>query len=152
VAFHLHRLKLVGRPLHATGYHKTDAADLAAGRVPLTAVAVAELAEALDIEPTELHRALTPSENRAWAFYRVSAADPSRVWKAARDAWIGRGLTDKDAAKVMGFTPKAIAETKLRPFALSFTAALALTTALKIPAGPEAFLPLPKRAKPERDR
>lgn len=36
MAFHLHHLELVGRVLHNTGYHKTDAADLAAARSALS--------------------------------------------------------------------------------------------------------------------
>jgi hypothetical protein len=152
VAFHLHRLKLVGAALHRAGYHKTDAADLAAGRVPLGFPEITALAAALGIPLAEISRPLTSAEKREWAFYRAAASDPRHVWDAARAAWTDKGLTDKDAAAIMGFQKSTLADAKRNPFALTFTAALQLTTALQTPGGPEALLPLPSRDKAEQTR
>jgi hypothetical protein len=152
VAFHLHRLKLVGRTLHAAGYHNADAADIAAARNLLTQRDIDALAERLGVTRPDLTRQLTPDEQRQWAFYRASAANPREVWSAARAAWTSRGLSERDAAKVMGLKPTTIINTKYRVFALSFAAALRLTTALNVPGGPEALLPLPKRDTNEQTR
>jgi hypothetical protein len=95
VAFHLHRLKLIGRALHQVGYHKTDAADLAAARSGLSEARVTALATRLGVESVELTRELSPDEQRQWAFYRACAADPQHVWNAARTAWTANGLTTR---------------------------------------------------------
>jgi hypothetical protein len=86
---------------------------------------------------------LTHDERREWAFYRASATDPDYVWKAARTAWITHGLSDREAAKLIGYTPKALSIAMHTHRPLQFSTAARLTTALKIPEGPEAFLPLP---------
>lgn len=152
MAFHLHRLKLVGRALQEAGYHKTDAADLAAARSNLSDVRVTALAMRLGVETTELARELSLDERRQWAFYRACAANPQHVWAAARAAWTSKGLTDREAATIMGLKATTVVNTKFRLFALSFTAATRLTTALDISAGPEALLPLPARDNPEQTR
>src|SRR5262245_15739979 len=69
VAFHLHRLKLVGRPMHRCGFHTVDAADLAAGRTPLSEDRVDALAQRLGVVTIDLIRRLTECETREWAFY-----------------------------------------------------------------------------------
>ena len=150
MAFHLHRLKLVGRALHRAGYHKTDAADLAAARSGLSDIRVTALATRLGVDIAELTRDLSPDEQRQWAFYRACAADPQHVWDAARTAWTAKGLTDKDAAAIMGLKATTVINTKFRLFALSFTAATRLTTALNILAGPEEVLPLPSHDGDQR--
>jgi hypothetical protein len=143
VAFHLHRLKLFGRALHQAGYDRNAAADLAAARMPVAAQLVAELALRLGITHKELTRPLSGEEARQWAFYRASAANPQHVWDAARAAWRTAGLTDREAATVMGYGPSVPSRARALPtkIALSFVAAARLTTALRIPEGPEAFLP-----------
>lgn len=151
MAFHLHRLKLVGRALHAAGYHKTDAADLAAARLRLSQNDVTTLAGRLGIAASELLRNLSAQDQREWAFYRVSAANPRGVWVAARAAWSAKGMTDGEAAAVMGFSANVTASAHRRPFALSFVAARRLSTALSLPGGPEALLP-PQRDTTERNR
>jgi hypothetical protein len=105
---------------------------------------VSALATALGVDTTELTRGLTRDEQRVWTFYRACAANPRRVWEAARTAWTAGGLDDKQAAAVMGVSSKVVASAARRPFALSFAAALRLTTALNIPGGPEALLPSPE--------
>jgi hypothetical protein len=144
VAFHLHRLKLVGRALHQAGYHKTDAADLAAARSGLSEARVTALATRLGVGTAELARELSPDEQRQWAFYRACAADPQHVWAAARTAWAERGLQDKDAAALLGFSPKRLSKALAIGRPLQFEAAARLTTALNVPGGPEALLPSPK--------
>ena len=128
VAFHLHRLKLVGRALHRAGYQFRDAADLAAGRQLLSPHAVIQLANALAVSPLELTRPLSAEESREWAFYRAAATDPTHVWQAARRAWTSHGLTDKAAAELMGFKPKTLSKAKDRRFGINFAAAFSLTT------------------------
>jgi hypothetical protein len=150
VAFHLHRLKLVGQPLHRAGFHKTDAADLSAARVPLSQGDIARLARAMGVETKDLRRALTTHEKREWAFYRSSAADAPEVWRKAREAWIQKQLTDRQAANIMRMSPSAVSP--LRAAVLAFPAALRLTTALKLPGGPEALLPWPVRDNAQRSR
>ena len=108
------------------------------------------MATRLGVETAGLTRELTRDEQREWAFYRACAADPQHVWDAARTAWTANGLTDKEAAAIMGLKATTVVNTKFRLFALSFTAATRLTTALNIPAGPEALLPLPSRDSDER--
>ena len=152
MAFHLHRRKLVGRPLIAAGYHKDDAADLAAARTRLTAVRLARLAEALCVEFQDLSRDLSEHEARAWSFYRAAARDPKFVWTAARQAWSNAGLTDKEAAAIIGVKPSTLAHYPARSVALTFNAAQRLTSALNIPRGPEIFLPLQKRDDGGRSR
>lgn len=152
MAFHLHRLKLVGRPLHAAGYHNADAADIAAARSLLSRTDIDTLAQRVGIPARELTRPLTHNEQREWSFYRGSASNPKHVWNAARDAWKTGGLSEKDAAKIMGVTMNAISAASRRPFALTFPAALKLSTALTLPGGPEALLPPPKRNTDEPNR
>jgi hypothetical protein len=143
VAFHLHRLKLVGRALLRAGYHAADAADLAAARAKLSANEIQLIANRLGTQPLDLIRDLTPHETRQWEFYRVSASKPDTVWCAARTTWMARGLTDKQAAALMGYTPKGLSKAINTRRPLQFLQAARLSTALNIPEGPEVFLPSP---------
>jgi hypothetical protein len=154
VAFHLHQLKLVGRALLDAGYDKTDAADLAAAKTPLSVPTVHRLARSLNIDLSELARPLTPDELRAWAFYRASASNPDYVWSSARQAWRTAGFSDARAARVMGCDPSVVWRATSTPdrTILSFDRAARLTTALNIPQGPEIFLPLPASDDPQRSR
>ncbi len=152
VAFHLHRLKLVGRALHRVGYHSADAADLAAARTILAPSDIAKLASHLRIPPLDFTRQLSSDEHREWAFYRVSAANPDAVWRAARTAWVARNLTDKQAATLLGYTPKSLSKAIRTHRPLQFPTAARLSTALNIPGGPEALLPLPTHNNQEPSR
>jgi hypothetical protein len=152
VAFHLHRMKLVGRALHQAGYHNADAADLAAARTLISQSFLEELARRLGVSAAELSRPLTPDEQREWAFYRASAADPSYVWNAARSAWTAKGLSETAAAAIMGLNRTTVAHAVVRSHVLTFKSALRLSTALSLPGGPEAFLPLPTRDDPQQSR
>jgi hypothetical protein len=148
VAFHLHRLKLVGRALRQVGFHPGDAADLAAARLPMSPGYLAYIAGALEVAPAELQRRLTSSEQRQWDFYRASAANPRQVWRKARDAWRAASLTDHEAAHILQIQPALIRRATSvagRPVTLSFERAVRLSTALNIFPGPEAFLPSPPR-------
>ena len=149
VAFHLHRLRLLDRTLHAARYSKIDAADLAAARLALSHTDVATLARRLRIPAMHLVRSLTLEEQREWAFYRASAANPRHVWAAARAAWSANGITDRDAAHIMHLTPSAVCHALRQSTALTYPPARRLASALKLKGGPEAFLPLP--ASDDRD-
>lgn len=144
MAFHLHRLKLVGRALLEAGFHKTDASDLAAARVTLNPMRIQELAAALDVPEPELTRPLMPDEEREWHFYRIAAQHPDTVWRNARGAWTAHGLDQKRAAALMGYSAKRLSKALALNRPLHFHAAARLTTALKTPGGPEALLPSPK--------
>lgn len=141
MAFHLHRLKLFGAALYRAGFHRTDAADLSAGRFVARHKALVALADRLGVTLHDLTRPLTAEESRAWAFYRSAAANPDHVWRSARIAWTDRSVTDKEAAHILGYKPKTVSDAQLQPFTMSFAAAMRLTTALNIPGGPEALLP-----------
>jgi hypothetical protein len=147
VAFHLHRLKLVRQALLDAGYDKTDAADIAAAKTPLSPSKVDRLARSLSVDISELARPLTPDELRAWHFYRASASNPEHVWSSARRAWRAAGYSDARAARVMGFATPIISRALSVPtrHTLSFERAARLTTALNISEGPEALLPLHPR-------
>lgn len=154
VAFHLHRLELVGRSLLMAGYDRNRAADVAAARGALAQEEVVKLAEGLGIAVQQLTRKLSLEEQRAWSFYRLAAFEAEYVWTAARRLWQSNGLSDVEAARVMGYSKSAIAKAKTQPhrFTLTFEQAARLTTALNTMEGPEALLPLPNRdtARPSR--
>lgn len=152
VAFHLHRLKLIGHRLRALGYDPNDAADLAAARMPLRLSAISALAARLELDRAELTRPLTHDEQRVWAFYRASAADPSTVWRNARAIWRAH-YSDQQAADIMGLNVSLVWRATARGrVVLSFERAARLTTALNIADGPEAFLPRPARNDAQRSR
>lgn len=92
----------------------------------------------------KLFRGLSDEENRGWSFYRAASANPRAVWGKARDAWTERGLQDKDAAALLGYSPKRLSKALAVGRPLQFEAAARLTTALNVPGGPEALLPSPK--------
>jgi hypothetical protein len=155
VAFHLHRLKLVGRALRQVGFHPADAADLAAARLPMSRAYINYIARVLEVAPAELQRDLTSSEQREWDFYRASAANPRQVWRNARDAWRAASFTDLQAADILKVQPALIrraASGTGRPVTLSFERAVRLSTALNIFPGPEAFLPSPPRDNEPKSR
>ena len=102
VAFHLHRLKLVGAALRRAGYDRNTAADIAAARTALSAPSLSTLAVRLGSELHELTRTLTADELRQWSYYRRAASDPQYVWATACSAWRAAGLSDKEAAAVTG--------------------------------------------------
>lgn len=152
MAFHLHRLGLVGISLIRAGYDANSAADLAAARRPLKPDTLTKLAEQLGIAEAQLTRALYSDETRQWAFYRASARNARVVWEAARAAWKQAGLSDSEASTILGYSRSVLTRAKKAPGmqALSFAAALRLTTALNITQGPETFLPLRKCDDPGR--
>lgn len=155
MAFHLHRLGLVGRALREVGYNMHDAADLAAGRMSLKSADTTELAERLGIAEQQLTRSPTNEEGRAWAFYRRAAANPSYVWNSARTAWRAANCSDRQAAGIMGLKKSnvstAVSSTATRRV-LTFHQAARLTTALNIIDGPESFLPLSNNSDPQHSR
>jgi hypothetical protein len=154
VAFHLHRLKLVGQPLVRAGYNPNLAADIAQARFPWRLISPTALAAQFGINPNELTRELTDDERRQWAFYRASARNPDHVWNAARSAWSAAGLTDKQAASIMRYKQSNVSRATTRPHShvLNFDAAMRLTSALRVPGGPEALLPSPPRDTQESSR
>ena len=154
MAFHLHRLGLVGRALRNAGYNVHDAADLTAGRTVLSSVGATGLAERLGIAVQQLSRELSEDERRAWSFYRRAAAAPQHVWSSARRTWHLANLSDQEAATIMGIDKTSIAQALSKPSrrVLSFEHAARLTTALNILEGPEVFLPTPKNNDPQQSR
>jgi plasmid maintenance system antidote protein VapI len=152
VAFHLHRLKLVGRPLWQAGYDRNTAADIAAARTALSDPSLSKLAACLGTQVHELTRPLTVGELREWSFYRRAVSNPQHVWAAACAAWRAAGLSDKQAAMVMGYAAPTVTRALAHPSRsiLSFDRALRLTTALSITEGPEALLPLQQSVTAER--
>lgn len=154
MAFHLHRLGLVGRALRDAGYNVHDAADLAAGRTALNSMSATGLAERLGIAVQQLSRELSDDETRAWSFYRRAAADPQHVWRNAQQAWRTAGVNDQQAADIMGVNPSVLRLSRIAAtrYTLSFERASKLTTALNIVEGPELFLPSPKRPSSQPSR
>jgi hypothetical protein len=152
VAFHLHRLKLVGAALRRAGYDRNTAADIAAARTALSAPSLSTLAVRLGSELHELTRTLTADELRQWSYYRQAASDPQYVWVAACSAWRAAGLSDKEAAAVMRYAAPTVTRALADPTRtiLSFERATRLASALNIARGPEAFLPLQQSATDER--
>ena len=106
MAFHLHRLGLVGRALREVGYNMHDVADLAAGRTSLKSTDTTEMAKRLGIAEQQLTRDLTEQENRIWAFYRRSAADPKYVWNSARVAWQAAEFSEQQAHRSWASTAR----------------------------------------------
>lgn len=154
MAFHLHRLGLVGRALREAGYNVHDAADLAAGRTKLTTAACTQSAERLGIAVQQLTRDLTEEEVRSWSFYRRAAADPNYVWASARAAWQAASCTAQQAADIMGLDASVVWRSVAAPTrrVLDFNRAVRLTTALNITEGPERFLPSQKIYTARRSR
>lgn len=144
VAYHLHRLHLTGPALRRVRYlSRPGLQDLTQGRRPLNDAKAALLAQALNIPTSELTRPLTPDEDAAWAFYRTSARNPRHVWQQAQTLWRAAGLSNRQAAEVMGlpyYTPANALNVRRRPITLSYPPALLLTTALVIPEGPDRLL------------
>lgn len=144
MAFHLHRLRLTGKPLHhaLNGKVHTSTA-LAQARQPLSEPAVIALAELLAIDAQELLRALTEPETREWAFYRISAQNRQHVLNAAKSQWENFGFTTKDAARTMNIHRTRLIDSLMgkRPLILDWQHATRLLDAIHSSAPPEVLLP-----------
>jgi len=102
VAFHLHRLNLVGEPLRNTAIlPDRHIALLSTARATLADRDIDELARRLCIHSTDLRRPLTDQETLEWRFYRVSARYPHEVWSRAKAAWEPH-MTHSHAARLLG--------------------------------------------------
>lgn len=142
VAFHLHRLKLVGEPLRNTGFVPSRYLGLLTkARVPLTSPDVEELARRLHTAAEDISRPLTKAESDEWAFYRYSAANLAQVWEHAQALWKAAGLTNADAARILDINYRTLSRCLAHedPFALSFDGAQKLCGAIGLP-GPTAFI------------
>jgi hypothetical protein len=144
VAYHLHRLKLIGDPLRDTAFVPDRyVSEISLGRAPLTEKDVAELALRLSVRPSELTRELTQDETNEWRFYRISARYPHEVWSRARESWRTANLTNTQAAQILGMDPgllsKCFPPQPAQPKML-FTFSAAQRLAKKLMLEPEVFV------------
>jgi hypothetical protein len=111
--------------------------------MPFSAEILDRLTCALGLCPEQLTRPLSPTEERAWSFYRCSARNRIAVWHKAQEAWTREGLSTADAASIMGCARQVLSRALHRPTTRVFTfdAAQKLISAMGIEDEPEAWLP-----------
>lgn len=135
VAFHLHRLDLVGEPLRRCAFVPIrHVGDVTSARSPLTSRDVLELAKRLGIDDGELSRPLTEAENEEWAFYRASMRNVLGVWHRAEKLWRHAGMSSADAADILGIDRRTLYRclSNKDAFALSFEGAQRLCIAINL--------------------
>jgi hypothetical protein len=144
VAFHLHRTGFVGARLAASSFlSRPDLQSLAQGRLAISADDVIALARSLGLPPRQLLRSLDADEAACWRFYRTSARHRVHVWRRARACWETAGVSARLAASIMRIRNQSLTqalEDRARGRVLACEPASKLTSALEMPAGPEAFL------------
>ncbi|WP_143149164.1 hypothetical protein [Hyphomicrobium sp. CS1BSMeth3] len=145
LAYHLHRLHITDRTIaHENRIPRSLFRDIRHAKLQLSSTDIAKLAKILHIDMLELTRPLTADELERWHFYRQSARHPREVWRNAHKAWKQAGLTTQQAAKIMAVpthTPRNALNDRRKPEAMTFAAALRLTTALNLSSGPQTLLP-----------
>jgi len=117
--------------------------DIVQGRIPLDSAAVGRLTQHLQLNAGELDRPLTPDEDRAWAFYRLSARFPQELWARVKDLTQRHNISQAEAAKIMRIGPghlSAAFNQNPEGRILSYEAAAKLTSHLGIKEGPAVLL------------
>lgn len=147
LAYHLHRLNLNGEPLRNALKGKAYLATaLSQGRASIDLNFIDTLAASLSITADELSRPPTEIEAREWGFYRTSARSPREVWQRAAVLWRSRGISNVQAAAIIGMKqPNLVRALNGRPVNIfDWQYAQRLSEAINI-SPPELFLP------PEQD-
>lgn len=145
LAFHLHRLRMTGRPLRdaikAKAYLATA---LAQGRITIENGFIEELATALSIKPYELARPLLETESLEWSFYRSSAKNSRSVWHNAMAIARARNMSLRETANIMGMSHADLinALSGKRPRILERRQAEILAALSNPPSHPETLLPI----------
>ncbi len=144
VAYHLHRLRLTGKPLRDSS-RPFNHSDLVQARCTLTPQNVAALAKSLCIPVDELTRELTVDEQSEWEFYRYSSFNAGEIWQRAAQLWRSRGFSDAEAAYAMGLEPSLVSRNLRRGQrpgnkVLTFARVQQLLSALRTPGGPEQLI------------
>ena len=146
MAYHLHRLHLIGEPLRKALNGKADISTaLTHARMNMSRSAIIELATCLGIAADDLTRSLTDDEARQWSFFRSSAKHHAHVWSKALEHWKAAGLTQRDVANITGI-PQPNISNALRMKShdtLDWKQANALLDAAGAKTAPESLLPLP---------
>ena len=157
MAFHLHRLNLIGDRLLPTGFlPKSHLRHLTAARLPLAERDVTDLAARLHINVEELRRPLTQPESEEWAFYRSSTVNPRKIWARAHSLWRAAGLSNAEAARILDINKGTllhclVGEDDERLVALSHPAASRLASAIGLSNAAAIIAePDPERASPDR--
>ena len=155
LAFHLHRLNLTGAPLRSALHGKSRISTaLTQARMSISVRAMAELAVSLNIPAYELTRELTEQESGEWEFYRNSAQNRFHVWTTASAHWRDHGLSDREAANIIGMDHADVMRsmTGKRTKIFSLVHAHRLSAATGGQLHPDFFLPNtdPFGSKPER--
>lgn len=153
LAYHLHRLQLTGQPLRDALKGKAYLATaLSQARASVNHDFIEMLATSLNIAADELNRSPTDDESREWSFYRNSARNPKDVWRHASELWKQRGVSDKQAASIIGMKhpnlSRALSGKPVDVFDWQY--AQRLSEAINV-TPPERFLP-PELDKPTNNR
>ena len=143
LAYHLHRLHLTGAPLREALKGKALLATaLSQARASVDQAFISELAAALSITADELSRTPTDEEAREWMFYRTSARNPQSVWRHASELWSKHGVSNKQAAAIIGMKHPnlSLALNGKTSDVFQWNHAQRLSEAINV-APPERFLP-----------
>lgn len=144
MAFHLHRLNLIGEPLRkALGEKSYLATALSQARIDISPDFITELAVNLGLRSDDLLRDLLENEAREWSFFRESARRPKEVWAEAQARWEAAGLSQQDVAALTGIRQSHISETisGKRNLALDWHQARSILLAAGADNTPETLLP-----------
>lgn len=146
VAYHLHRLKLVGKPLRDSGFCQGKLLPLLlqAG-LELSAADTHRLAKGLRADVSELTRPLTDGEAAEWRYYRYVAAHPDKVWRAIQCLITRHGLTLTEVSNIMqverGRVARNLRQAPRRGHhVLGFAPANRLCIALRLPGRTDALI------------
>lgn len=143
-AYHLRRLGLTTTALKMLlpPRHHRLLNDYVAGRAPVVAKDVLAIASQLQLPPDDLLRPLTADEDRAWDFYRVSAANRSVVWGRASAAWSTLAINQREVADLMGLSATVVSSAALgrTKHILDYPPAARLAEACKLPDGAHSLI------------